>query len=225
VSVAGTPLAVRVRAYQRNAQIVQAPPGSPGAGVTNGVGVGLAFRPLPPVTSDDRVDLSVAVVEVLAGGRSLGTWLASNAIDEPQRFATPDGRSYSLALRNRRVYLPYSLTLKDFRHDVYPGTQIPKNFSSLVQLQNPERGEDREVLIYMNQPLRYDGKAFFQASFGKGDTLSILQVVENPGWLIPYVSTVLVTVGLLVHFAISLRRGMRRAASAPRASARQEVAA
>jgi hypothetical protein len=224
VRVPGTPLSVRVKAYQRNAQIVRPPPGDPGAGVTEGVGKGLAFLPLPPVTADDRMDLSVAVVEVLAGGRSLGTWLASNAIDAPQAIATPDGRTWTVALRNRREYLPYSLTLKDFRHDVYPGTQIPKNFSSLVQLRNPERGEDREVLIYMNQPLRYAGKAFFQASFGKGDTLSILQVVENPGWLIPYVSTVLVTLGLLVHFAISLRRGLRRAA-APRPTPRQEVAA
>jgi hypothetical protein len=66
----------------------------------------------------------------------------------------------------------------------------------------------------MNQPLRYDGKAFYQASFGKNDTLSILQVVSNPGWLLPYVSTVLVTLGLLVHFAISLRRGVRRAGAA-----------
>jgi hypothetical protein len=65
----------------------------------------------------------------------------------------------------------------------------------------------------MNQPLRYDGKAFYQSSFGKNDTLSILQVVENPGWLLPYLSTVLVTVGLLVHFGISLRRGLRRAAA------------
>jgi hypothetical protein len=214
VPIAGTPLSVRVRAYQRNAQIVQAPPGQAGAGVTQGVGVGLAFRPLPPVTADDRLDLSVAVVEVLASGRSLGTWLASNAIEQPQTF-TEGGRTYHVALRQRREYLPYTLTLQDFRHDVYPGTQIPKNFSSLVRLQNPGRGEDREVLIYMNQPLRYEGKAFFQASFGKGDTLSILQVVENPGWLIPYVSTVLVTLGLLVHFAITLRRGMRRAGAAP----------
>jgi hypothetical protein len=225
VQVPNTPVSLKIRAYQRNAQIGRAPPGDPGAGVTKGVGVGLAFRPLPPVTADDRADLSVAVVEVLAGGTSLGTWLASNAIEEPQRFTTPDGRTWSLALRNRREYLPYSLTLQDFRHDVYPGTQIPKNFSSLVRLRNGARGEDREVLIYMNQPLRYDGKAFFQASFGKGDTLSILQVVENPGWLIPYVSTVLVTLGLLVHFAISLRRGLRRAAAAPRAAPPQEAAA
>ena len=121
------------------------------------------------------------------------------------------------------MYLPYTLTLEDFKHDVYPGTDIPKNFSSLVRLQNPARGEDRNVLIYMNQPLRYDGKAFYQASFGKGDTLSILQVVENPGWLIPYISCVLVTLGLLVHFAISLRRGLRRA-SAAHEPASQEAA-
>ena len=66
----------------------------------------------------------------------------------------------------------------------------------------------------MNQPLRYDGKAFYQASFGKGDTLSILQVVENPGWLLPYISCVLVTIGLMVHFAISLKRSARRRSAA-----------
>ena len=66
------------------------------------------------------------------------------------------------------------------------------------------------MLIYMNQPLRYAGKAFYQASFGKNDTLSILQVVENPGWLLPYISCVLVTAGLLVHFGISLGRWLRK---------------
>ncbi|HEX9242823.1 MAG TPA: cytochrome c biogenesis protein ResB [Anaeromyxobacter sp.] len=213
VAVPNTPLSVRILAWQRNALLGPARPGLPPAGATQGVGVGLAFSPLAPVTSDEQRDLSLAVVEVRAGDRSLGTWLASNAIEQPQAFSA-GGRTFSLALRDRRLYLPYSLTLEQFRHDVYPGTEIPKNFSSLVRLQNPARGEDRNVLIFMNQPLRYDGKAFYQASFGKGDTLSILQVVENPGWLIPYVSTILVTIGLLVHFAISLRRGLRRAAAA-----------
>jgi hypothetical protein len=35
-------------------------------------------------------------------------------------------------------------------------------------------------------------------------------VVENPGWFLPYVSCVLVALGLVVHFAISLRRSLRR---------------
>jgi hypothetical protein len=217
VAIPGTPLSLRVKAYHRNARIVRPMPGAPSP-VTQGDGAGLVVQPLPPVTTDDVEDVSSAIVEIAAGGASLGTWLASVALEEPQPFQAA-GRTWSLALRQRREYLPYALTLKDFKHDVYPGTEIPKNFSSLVRLTNPAKGEDRDVLIYMNQPLRYDGKAFYQASFGKGDTLSVLQVVENPGWLIPYVSTVLVTIGLLVHFAISLRRGVRRAGAAQEASA------
>jgi hypothetical protein len=222
VSVTGTPLTVKVLSWQRNARLGAVPPGTPGV-ATQGVGAGLAFRPLPPVTTDEQMDLSVAVVELLESGRSLGTWLASNAVEAPQAFQA-GGHTWTVTLRNRREYLPYTLTLEDFRHDVYPGTDIPKNFSSLVRLQNPARGEDRNVLIYMNQPLRYDGKAFYQASFGKGDTLSILQVVENPGWLIPYISTVLVTLGLLVHFGITLRRGLRRASAAHGDASPQEAA-
>lgn len=224
VAIPGSSLSLRVLAYQRNAQLGQLPEGAP---VPANQGIGamsrLGFLPLAPVTSDDAVDTSVAVVEVLDGGRPLGTWLASSAIEQPQQFMAGT-HVYALALRERRIYLPYTLTLEKFSHDVYPGTDIPKNFSSLVRLQNPARGENRNVLIYMNQPLRYDGKAFYQASFGKGDTLSILQVVENPGWLIPYVSTVLVTIGLLVHFAISLRRGLRRAGRSHVPAAPQEAA-
>jgi ResB-like family protein len=212
-----TPLTVRVKRYHRNVLFANAGPGMPSAGADQGVGKGVAMQEVPPVTVDDRVDTTAALVEVVADGKSLGTWLASNAIDAPQPFSYA-GRNYELSLRFQRNYLPYSLTLEKFRHDVYPGTDIPKNFSSLVRLKNPGTGEDRNVLIYMNQPLRYDGKAFYQASFGKNDTLSILQVVSNPGWLLPYVSTVLVTLGLLVHFAISLRRGIRRAGAAATAA-------
>ncbi len=51
----------------------------------------------------------------------------------------------------------FALTLLDFTHDRYAGTDIPKNFSSRVRLVDPERGENREVLISMNDPLRYRG--------------------------------------------------------------------
>lgn len=98
------------------------------------------------------------------------------------------------------------MTLKEFKHDIYPGTDIPKNFSSLVRLADPSRAEDRDVLIYMNHPLRYGGKTFYQASFGQNDRLSVFQVVRNPGWLIPYLSCVMVAAGLLLHFGTKLWR-------------------
>jgi hypothetical protein len=180
---------------------MQRGPTDPPSPVTAGIGNG-RDRSRAAARLRDDMTTGRRVRGADRGGRSYGTWLVSNALGACETFSA-GGRSYSLALRPRREYLPYSLTLQDFRHDIYPGTDIPKNFSSLVRLRNPARGEDREVLIYMNQPLRYDGKAFFQASFGKGDTLSILQVVENPGWILPYVSCVLVAIGLIVHFAIT----------------------
>ncbi len=209
IAVTGTPVSFQVKAFYRNAELGPRGPQDPPSPADRGVGASVAVRPMPPVSRDDQVNQTAVFVEAVAGGRSYGTWLASNALGAPQSFVH-EGRTYVLALRPRRQYLPYAVTLRKFSHDVYAGTDIPKNFSSLVHLSNPSRGEQRDVLIYMNQPLRYDGKAFYQASFGKNDTLSILQVVENPGWLLPYISCVLVTLGLLVHFGIAMRRSTRR---------------
>lgn len=209
ITIPGTPIALQVRRWFENSDLAQRGPADAPSPVTAGIGVGVTVRERPPVSRDDMTNQAAAFVEPVAAGRSYGTWLVSNGLGAAQAFAH-EGRTYQLQLRSRREYLPYAVTLKDFRHDVYPGTQIPKNFSSLVHIVNPSRGEARDVLIYMNQPLRYEGKAFYQASFGKGDTLSILQVVENPGWLLPYVSCVLVAIGLIVHFAITLRRSSRR---------------
>jgi hypothetical protein len=209
VAIPGTPLAIRVRKFFRNASLSAIGQGDAPSMATAGVGPGVKVVGQPAVTRDDEINHTTAFIEPIAGGRSFGTWLVSTDLGAPQGF-TYEGRNYRLLVRPRRIYLPYAITLKKFSHDVYPGTDIPKNFSSLIHLSNPNTGEERDVLIYMNQPMRYDGKAFYQASFGKGDTLSILQVVGNPGWLIPYISCVLVTIGLLMHFGITLRRSIKR---------------
>ena len=209
IAIPGTPVTLQVKGYFPNAELSTPPPGAPPSLATAGVGPGIFLAEKPLVSADNEMNQTSAFVEAFAGGRSYGVWLTSVALGAPQSF-THEGRTYALSMRLRRQYLPYAFTLKQFRHDVYPGTDIPKNFSSLVQVVNPSQKESREVLIYMNQPLRYEGKTFYQASFGKNDTLSVLSVVENPGWLLPYVSCVLVALGLLVHFAIVLRRSLKR---------------
>ena len=209
IAVPGTPLTLNVKKYYQNADLSNLQPGQAPSIATAGVGPGVAVVERAPVSAENEVNQVTTFVEPVANGRSLGVYLVSNALGAPQGFVV-DGRTYTLSMRLLRQYLPYAFTLKQFRHDVYPGTDIPKNFSSLVQVANPARSESREVLIYMNQPLRYEGKTFYQASFGKNDTLSVLSVVENPGWLLPYVSCVLVSLGLLVHFTIVLRRSIQR---------------
>lgn len=213
IAIPGTGIAIRVHSFLRNVELLRSGPGAPPSQATAGVGAEVSVRELSPATGDDQSDVRAALVEPSTAGHSYGVWLVSTGLAAPQSFVH-EGRTYALSMRPARQYLPYSLTLKKFSHDVYAGTDIPKNFSSLVHVSDASRAQERDVLISMNQPLRYAGKAFYQASFGKGDTLSVLQVIDNPGWLLPYISCLLVGAGLVLHFALSLGRSLRRHSAA-----------
>ena len=198
------PFTVRVKRFLANSSVADRPADAtqpPAA--TQGTGRRIIVSELPHVTDMDHRDVPSAVVEIETPQGSLGTWLVSEYIDEPQTF-TWNKRTYALALRTLRVYKPYSIQLLKFRHDVYPGTEIPKNFSSRILLQRPDTGEKREVLIYMNNPLRYAGETYYQSSFDPDNRGTILQVVHNPSWLTPYLSCVLVGLGLVTQFATHL---------------------
>jgi hypothetical protein len=211
------PFRVRVVAYYPNSMLTNRAAAPTAPPVTEGVGTRFAPLELPRVTVMDLRDVPSAIVELLGPEGSLGSFLVTEYIDRPQTV-THQGRTYEVSLRLRRYYKDFSLTLLDFRHDKYKGTEIPKNFSSQVRLQNPKTGEDREVLIYMNNPLRYQGLTFYQASFDKrDDRVTILQVVRNPAWLTPYIACILVGAGLTVQFGYHLTRFVRRKAGPPSA--------
>ncbi len=195
------PFTVRIKSYLPNAALGERPSGGaiPPSLADRGAGRRLVVRPVPSARPNGRRDMPAAFVEILEDGRTAGTWLVSAALDRHQML-TLGGKSYAFALRAKRYYVPYSITLKDFEREVYPGTGIPKKFSSLIRLDHPAKGESRDVLIEMNSPLRYLGKTFYQASYADDDKVSIFQVVENPGWLMPYAAFILMALGLLVHF-------------------------
>ena len=198
------PFTVRVKTFYGNSSLVEkAEPQYQEVKTTAGFGSGLWWREIPHETAMEKRDMPSGVVELLGPQGSLGSYLVSAYLNRPQEFQY-QGRTYELSLRAERFYKPFSLHLIEFRHDKYPGTDIPKNFSSRVRLQRPDTGEDREVLIYMNNPLRYAGETFYQASFDPDDKGTVLQVVHNPSWLTPYFSCVLVAAGLAVQFVTHL---------------------
>jgi hypothetical protein len=207
------PFRIIVRRFYRNSLLQplsktgkEGHPATPAS--TQGVGAQVTVQELPRATAQNERDEESVVIEVVpipeAGAvtaPSIGTWLLSDQLGAPQGFSM-GGRSWRLALRPVRYYKPYSLTLKRFTHDRYPGTQIPKNFASQAVLVDPERGENRDVLIYMNHPLRYRGETFFQSGFTENDAATILQDVHNPSFLTPYLACVVVGLGLLIQFLI-----------------------
>src|SRR5205814_8298100 len=170
-----------------------------------GPGAMIAVEPMARTTAQDERDVPTAAIEILPkdSGDALGTWLVSDALGAPQGFSC-GGRTWKIAMRTARYYKAYSVTLQKFTHERSAGTDIPKNFASKVTLIDPERNVSRDVLIYMNHPLRYRGETFYQAGFQQYDRATILQVVHNPSFLAPYVACVIVAVGLLVQFGFHL---------------------
>jgi hypothetical protein len=213
------PFTVRVKTFYANSLLSQqSQPGYAPVNTTAGIGSGMWWREVPRETGMNRIDMPSAIVEVVTNGRSLGTFLVSAWVDQPQPL-TFYHDTYEMLLRQERYYLPFSLHLIEFRHDKYPGTDIPKNFSSRVRLQNLENGEDREVRIFMNNPLRYAGETFYQASFDADDHGSVLQVVHNPSWLTPYLGCVLVATGLIIQFLSHLIPFLKRRMASPGSAA------
>ncbi len=161
----------------------------------------------PEVRGMDQQNTPFAKVELLQKGVSLGVWVVSPWLN--MQDVSVDGHVFKIGMRNERYYQPFSLKLVKTTHEVYPGTDIPKNFQSRMLLENVAKGETREVDISMNNPLRYGGLTFYQHQMGRteptgGKGTSVLQVVRNPGWLTPYLGCAVVSLGMLWQFLFHL---------------------
>ena len=217
ISLINTPFTAKILNYYPNAILrskSQFPQGTV-AEVTEGIGARtpLSYKPIPESFDDNNPNNPLAIVEINSGKVKLGTWILNAPMLEslPAQTFIHDGKNYEIALRKLRYYLPFSITLNQFTHEKYPGTDIPKRFVSDVFV----TGETSKFpyTISMNQPMRHGGMTFFQSSFGataEGKNISVLQVVRNPGWLIPYISVSLMSLGLLWHFCLSLGQFISR---------------
>lgn len=214
------PVQVEVVQFMVNSKIEDTMPAGYSNHATEGAGKRHYAIEQPEVSGVDQdapVDSPAVYVRFFdSNGSPLGVWLF--AVDLKPQVLVADGKKYEVALRFKRTYKPYSLHLKKFTHEVYTGTDKPKDYRSHVRLTDPTTNTDREVEIYMNTPLRYGGETFYQSGVmdprTSGATGTILQVVRNPAWTMPYVSCTLVSLGMLVHFGIVLGRFLQKETSA-----------
>jgi hypothetical protein len=215
LDVPDTDFSIRTINIYPNAEIGRAK----GTAVTNtpatkgaAVRMGIVVSPLPKSFADDEINTETAYVEVFKRGESLGIWLVSNVLDErfPPQMIESDGKEWELAMRFQRQYYPFEVELIDFKHDRYPSTDVPHNFSSEVMVRHQDDNKSQKALIYMNHPLRYEGLTFYQASFANQDKTSIFLIVRNPGWLLPYFSVLLMGLGMCVQFGMHFVKFLKK---------------
>ena len=187
---------------------------------TAGVGLNWLAEPSRPASGTDggKTNMTAAYVSFLGKetSESLGTHLVGLALSEGglAEEVEAKGKTYEVSLRQKRTYKPYTMKLIDVQKEDYPGTDIPRHYASQVHLVDESRNVDRTVKIWMNNPLRFAGETFYQSGYYKdpesGAEASTLAVVNNTGWMIPYVGCMIVATGLLTQFTIVLGRFLNR---------------
>ncbi|WP_339681897.1 cytochrome c biogenesis protein [Gimesia maris] len=188
---------------------------------TAGIGLDWIALPMRSASGTDMgggVDTPAAYIKVIdkKSSETLGIYLVDleMALQEIGQPVVVDGTPYQLYLRFKRYYKPYSVTLNDVRKDDYAGTNTVMSYSSDIKLVDPTNNVDREIKVWMNNPLRYSGETFYQSGYHAdpttGKEMTTLSVVTNVGWMIPYVSCMIVVVGMLYHFMITLLRYLNR---------------
>lgn len=185
------------------------------------------LRPIPesPGTSAGEVDMPGAYVTLTRrDGEKLGTVLLTageDLRDDEYLQKVNDGkRDYRVTLRFERYYKPYTIHVKEVRADRFTGSDIPRNYSTQLERFDEDHPRGEEAIIRMNEPMRFSGETFYQSGIDsvivrEGGTsarlpVTILQVVNNPGYLMPYIACIVVSVGLMLHFGINLYGYVRR---------------
>ncbi len=179
--------------------------------------------------SNDALNFGYLAVELIDGNESMGTWLSisnpggnmywkimypqlADLAFQPLRH---QGKLWGITLRQQREYLPFSIELLDIKNEYYQGTETPFNFESDINLYL-EDTQTRRALVYMNTPLRHDGKTFYQYQMNDSANYSVFQVIRNPSWLVPYIACILVSLGMLWQFSFHLFRFLKKNSAAPK---------
>ena len=115
---------------------------------------------------------------------------------------TIDGINFSLSYGSKYYKTPFSLYLRDFQLERYPGSQSPSSYAAEVTILDKKKKYDQDFKniskenidelvknnqytetdyrIYMNNVLQHKGFRFFQSSYDKDEKGTILSV--NHDW-------------------------------------------
>ncbi|MGZ3775113.1 MAG: cytochrome c biogenesis protein ResB [Bdellovibrio sp.] len=141
----------------------------------------MAERPTPLTTS---------AIKIVFDGKE--RWVLLN--DMVKLFQ--NNAVYLLTYGNRRVDIGFPIKLKSFEVNRYQGTMRAMAYESVVEVKG--LGERK---ISMNEPLKYNGLTFYQASFQEENgkpVASIFSVNHDPGRFWKYLGSLIMSLGIIL---------------------------
>lgn len=100
--------------------------------------------------------------------------LGGKGYRNPKTTVFLNGMHLNLAYGSKTIALPFSLKLKDFVLERYPGSDSPSAFYSYLELKDQEKISSHK--IFMNNVLDYGNFRFFQSAYLPDESGTILTV-------------------------------------------------
>ncbi len=130
--------------------------------------------------------------------RKLNVFTRGGVILDPVE-CTINGIRVSLSYGSIVRELPFSILLRHFQLDRYPGSKSPSSYASEITLNDPSASVVRPFRIYMNNILKYKGYRFFQSSFDQDEKGTVLSVNQDYwGTFISYLGYFLMALGMVL---------------------------
>ena len=118
----------------------------------------------------------------------------SGAVAQPEKVSL-NGLNFNISYGSKEIKAPFSLKLRDFELERYPGTNSASSYASEVTVIDKDKTFD--FRIFMNHVLDYKGYRFFQSSYDKDEKGTVLSVNHDYwGTLITYIGYFLMGLGM-----------------------------
>ena len=148
-------------------------------------------------TKRGKPEMATYEIEVNGKKEKVNLFAYDGSLSEIKRVEV-DGVEVSMYLGIRKIALPFSVKLIDFKLERYPGSMSPSSYSSDVELTDKEKGiEAMPYKIYMNHVLDHRNYRLFQSSYDPDEKGTILSVNHDPGTLPTYLGYLLLALGMI----------------------------
>jgi len=144
--------------------------------------------------------LTAIVLDISVNGTTKQAYVyGQKGISGRPKILNFDDLNLSVSYGAKDITLPFSIKLKKFILDKYPGTNSASSYASEVQLLDGRKNVKKNYRIFMNNILDHNGYRFFQSSFDKDEKGTYLSV-NNDFWgtLISYIGYALLTIGMIL---------------------------
>lgn len=131
--------------------------------------------------------------------QSPGWWL----FEGQGKLISLGGREFFIQFSKKKLALPFYLFLEKFKIGTDPGTSKAASYESDVIAKDPKDGVEKRANISMNEPFKYGGYTFYQASYALEDgkpPVSVFAVNFDPGRQIKYLGSLIMVFGILMMF-------------------------